>query len=103
MVYDERMLRTQYNTQEHRLRTLLKRRRKEMGITQSHLSSLMGRARTFVSKYELGERILTFAEVNQLCNLLSLNMVELIDKIQSYDDELLDLDAAEEGDADEPS
>lgn len=65
-----------------RLRRALKARRKELKMSQEELCRKMGRARTFVSKYELGERTLSFPEVLELCRWLQLDEQAFIDGIK---------------------
>lgn len=43
--------------------------RREAGLTQVEVSARMGRARTFLSKCELGERRVDFVELQQLARI----------------------------------
>lgn len=77
------MDRIRYDKEEARLRLVLKYRRQELGIRQAELAHLMGKARTFVSKYEQGERFLTFTEALELCKWLCIDEMTLIKKMRN--------------------
>jgi transcriptional regulator with XRE-family HTH domain len=56
---------------EYRIfRELLRELRLRKGVTQVQLSSALGMAQSFVSKYEMGERRLDFVEVGRICQEL---------------------------------
>lgn len=57
-------------------RQLLKDLRLQKGLTQVELSSALGMAQSFVSKYEMGERRLDFVEVAELCRQLDITLQE---------------------------
>lgn len=57
-------------------RELLKELRLQKGLTQVELSSALGMAQSFVSKYEMGERRLDFVEVAALCRQLDITLEE---------------------------
>ena len=48
-------------------RDMIKRLRAESGITHSALYASIGMAKSFVSKYEMGERRLDFVEMARIC------------------------------------
>lgn len=77
------MDRARYDKEEARLRLILRHRRQELGIRQAELAHLMGKARTFVSKYEQGERFLSFTEVIELCKWLCLDETNLIRRVRN--------------------
>lgn len=77
------MDRARYDKEEARLRLILKQRRQELGIRQAELAQLMGKARTFVSKYEQGERFLSFSEVVELSKWLCLDETTLIKSLRN--------------------
>ena len=64
------------------LRARLKEARLEGGWTQSDLARALGEPQSFVSKYETGERRLTFVEVLRLCRVLRLDVGELARNLQ---------------------
>ena len=66
---------------EETLRTLLRQKRMEKGYSQLKLSLLLDNTRTFVSKYESGERYLTFTEVLLICQVLGVDPVEITECI----------------------
>ena len=51
-------------------RELLRDLRVQKGVTQAQLSTALGMAQSFVSKYEMGERRLDFIEVERICREL---------------------------------
>lgn len=66
---------------EEALRTLLRRGRKEKGYSQLKLSKILDNTRSFVSKYESGERYLTFTEVVTICHELDIDPLEITKEI----------------------
>lgn len=77
------MLRKRDNPQEEKLRTYLRNQRKKMGISQVELSEMCNLPQSFVSKYETGERYLTFIEVLMICKLLKINILDLSREVKS--------------------
>ncbi len=75
------MKRDRTTAAEVRLREMLRGRREELGLSQLRLSLLLDGTRTFVSKYESGERYLTFTEVVKLCGILGLDAAKLAEEI----------------------
>lgn len=71
------MKRDRTSEPELTLRTLLRQKRIEKGYTQLDLSLLLDNTRSFVSKYESGERYLTFTEVILICKVLDVDPVEI--------------------------
>lgn len=67
------MKRNRYSLQEDVLRTILRRRRLEIGLRQEDLAKRLSAQQSFVSKYESGERLLTFVEAINICQALNLN------------------------------
>lgn len=67
------------------LRARLKEARLEGGWTQIDLARALGEPQSFVSKYEIGERRLTFVEVLRLCRVLQLDVGELARILQQED------------------
>ena len=72
---------------EARLREKLRERREELGMSQLRLSLQLDGTRTFVSKYESGERYLTFTEVVKLCGILGMDAAELAAEMAGLDAE----------------
>lgn len=75
------MKRDRTTAAEIRLREMLRERREELGLSQLRLSLLLDGTRTFVSKYESGERYLTFTEVVKLCGILGLDAAAVAGEI----------------------
>lgn len=71
------MKRDRTSEPELTLRTLLRQKRIEKGYTQLALSLLLDNTRSFVSKYESGERYLTFTEVILICKILGVDPIEI--------------------------
>lgn len=80
-------MRNRESQQEKALRDLLKNRRLELGFSQRDLAANRGFPHTYISKYETGERYLTFTEVLLLCRYLNLNAHDVLDKILSVSPE----------------
>ncbi len=76
------MLRQRYSKREAKLREYLKLKRKERGLSQVELAEAFGAPQSFISKYELGERYLTFCEVLDVCQILEVDVSELIKAIE---------------------
>ncbi len=53
---------------------LLRDLRVRKGVTQAQLSTSLGMAQSFVSKYEMGERRLDFIEVDRICRELGIDL-----------------------------
>lgn len=66
---------------------LLRDLRTEAGFTQITLSQELGRAQSYVSKYESGERRLDFLELRQLCHLFGISVAEFSKKLDRLIDE----------------
>ena len=69
-------------TQRSKLCQLLRSIREEAGVFQVDLANKLGRQQSFVSKYESGEKTLTFLEVRDICHALDLPFHEFIDRYE---------------------
>lgn len=56
--------------------------RHERELTQRQLADLLDKPRSYVSKYEKGERKLDFIEVLQLCEIFEISVEVLVDSYQ---------------------
>ena len=65
------------------LRTLLALRKKA-GLRQVDLAVRLGRPQSFVSKYESGEKTLTFLEVKEICEALGITLSEFVQRLEAY-------------------
>lgn len=72
------MLRNRNSTEETLLRNFLKEKRLSSGLTQRQLSNIIDGSHSFVNKYESGERFLTFTEVFAICNIIGVDVQELV-------------------------
>ncbi|MEZ0169475.1 helix-turn-helix domain-containing protein [Microvirga sp. TS319] len=70
-----------HSKRQERLRVLLKAARKKAGLTQDELAEQMGAYKTFVSKYERGERQLDLIEFLAVAEALRLEPKTLIDQL----------------------
>ena len=66
------------------LRSLLRAARKEAGLTQDQLAERMGAYKTFVSKYERGERQLDVIEFLEVVEALGGEAEVLLKRLKSY-------------------
>jgi transcriptional regulator with XRE-family HTH domain len=64
------------------LRELLQRERRINGLTQEEVAMDLGRAQSFVSKYEKGERRLDVVDFIRVCEVLSVNPSTLIRELR---------------------
>lgn len=67
-----------YAINEEHLRKLLRQARKKRGLTQTALAAVLRKPQSFVSKYESGERLLSFVETIDVCRALNLDPKELL-------------------------
>lgn len=72
------MKRNRYSSNEAALRHLLRERRLELGIHQKTLADKLKVPQSFISKYESGERLLTFGEAIQICQALDWEPTKLL-------------------------
>lgn len=63
-----------FSTEYQVFRELLRDLRIRKGVTQAQLSTALGMAQSFVSKYEMGERRLDFIEVDHICSELGIGL-----------------------------
>ena len=68
------MSKSVFSTEYQIFRELLRDLRVGKGVTQAQLSTALGMAQSFVSKYEMGERRLDFIEVDHICAELGIGL-----------------------------
>jgi transcriptional regulator with XRE-family HTH domain len=68
------------------LREALIAARREKGLTQSEVAERLGKAQSFVSKYESGERRLDVIEFIEVCQILGIKPASIIRKLESEHD-----------------
>lgn len=61
-----------------KLRKLLRKLRKDLGLRQIDLAKKLGRHQSFISKYESGEKTLDFIEVKEVSEALGINLSKLV-------------------------
>ena len=67
------MKRSRYSNNEEALRSLLRKFRMDVGLRQEDLARKLNVHQSFVSKYESGERLLSFIETINICRALGLD------------------------------
>lgn len=67
------MKRDRNSADEAAVRTALRARRISLNLSQQGLAEILAAHQSFVSKYESGERLLTFAETIRVCQVLDLD------------------------------
>jgi transcriptional regulator with XRE-family HTH domain len=70
------------------LQTFLRELRQEAGLLQTELAERLKRPQAFVSRYEVGEKMLDLPELRQICEALEITLVEFV---QSYEARLAEL------------
>ena len=80
------MRRNRFSDREEALRTLLRERRIEAGFRQEDLAEKLNAHQSFVSKYESGERLLTFVETINICRALGLDPKALLKEYLPHHD-----------------
>ena len=72
------MIRDPHSEGERAFRTFLRQRRKAAGLRQADLAARLDLPQSFVSKYESGERLLTFLEALTILRELGVGVDEVI-------------------------
>ena len=67
------MKRDRYSKKEEKLRILLRDKRIEAGLRQEDLARKLNAHQSFISKYESGERQLTFVETINICCVIGMD------------------------------
>lgn len=70
------------NTQQGKLRNLLREVRLEAGLRQVDLAELLGHPQSFVSKYESGERRLDLPELREVCEATGISLDEFVRRFE---------------------
>ena len=75
-------MRKSRETEDHqRLSELLRRLRRQAGLTQRDLADRLGVRQEWVSRYEVGERRLDVIELAQVAHALGTTAVEIIERL----------------------
>ncbi|WP_445570642.1 helix-turn-helix domain-containing protein [Pseudomonas sp. E102] len=77
------MSKTIYRHEYDVLLTLIKKHRKESGLTQVACSTALGRPQSFMSDVETGSRRLDVVQLRDLCNVLGIDLLALITEFES--------------------
>lgn len=67
-----------HSAQQAHLQELLRRVRKEAGLTQVELGQRLGEPQSLISDYERGERRLDLIELKQVCDAIEIDFVDFI-------------------------
>jgi transcriptional regulator with XRE-family HTH domain len=78
--------RNRYAANQEHLRHLLRQRRKRSALTQAALAAVLQKPQSFVSKYESGERLLSFVETLDVCRALGLDPKTLLKEYLRHHD-----------------
>ena len=62
---------------------LLRRLRRQKGLTQDQMATAIGAKQAFVSKYETGERRLDFLDLVAICEVLGVSMVKFAEQFEN--------------------
>jgi transcriptional regulator with XRE-family HTH domain len=71
-----------YSPRYGRFRALLRKVREEAGLSQTALAEKLGKAQTFVSKSELGERRIDFLETLDYCEACRVPVSQFIERLE---------------------
>lgn len=70
-----------YSDEYQRVINVLKKARKEKGITQAQLAEALGKPQSFIAKVENGERRLDVVEFVHLARLVDVNISLILNEI----------------------
>lgn len=76
------MVKSLHSPGYEQFRLLLTKARESAGLTQSEVSSRLGRPQSFVAKYEGGERRLDVVELIEVCSVLGVDAAQLVARLQ---------------------
>jgi transcriptional regulator with XRE-family HTH domain len=65
------------------LLALLRDARRKAGMRQADVAAKLGKPQSFVSNYESGERRLDLLELQALCEVLGIKVVDFVKRFQS--------------------
>ncbi len=77
------MKKSRYSGFQEELQKLLRKKRHEAGLNQKQLGKLLKQPQSFVSKYEIGERILDVYELKQVCEILGIKLQSFIKRLEN--------------------
>lgn len=76
------MTKTIYRREYDVLLTLIKKYRKDSGLTQVNCSKALGRPQSFMSDIETGSRRLDVVQLRDLCKVLGIGLQNLITEFE---------------------
>ncbi|WP_211226192.1 helix-turn-helix domain-containing protein [Solimonas flava] len=65
---------------KRQLTTVLRQIRLDAGLTQATLAQQLGQTQSYVSKYESGEQRLDLTEIEEICNVVGISLLDFVDK-----------------------
>jgi transcriptional regulator with XRE-family HTH domain len=72
-----------YSLRYGRFRALLRKIREEAGLSQTVLAQKLGKAQTFVSKSEIGERRIDFLETLDFCAACEVSVEKFVSRLET--------------------
>jgi transcriptional regulator with XRE-family HTH domain len=76
------MPKTIHRTEHEIFLSILKRHRKEAGLTQVQCSKELGRPQSFMSDVESGSRRLDIVQIRDLCRVIGITLIDLIGEFE---------------------
>jgi len=73
---------SRYSPLQEHFQQLLRELRKEAGFRQIDLADRLQQPQSFVSKYEVGERMLNFIELRKICIALDISLPEFVQRFE---------------------
>ncbi len=73
-----------FSAEQDELRALLRKKRKQAGLTQLQLAERLGTSQSFVSKYESGELGLDLLELRQICQALGTSLSAFVKEFERH-------------------
>ena len=61
---------------------LLRKKRHDAGLSQLLLGKKLKEPQSFISKYEMGKRILNLNELEQICEALDIKLVSFVKRLE---------------------
>lgn len=77
------MAKRPYEAEERLLRALLVQIRQEAGMRQVDVARKLRRPQSFVSNYEAGKCQLDFPELDRICEIVGVSLLELIHRYEA--------------------
>lgn len=75
-----------HSSEQKELLSLLRAKRKGIGLSQESLARRLGRSQSFVSKYESGELRLDLVQLREICQALGITLSKFV---REYEGRLL--------------